>query len=123
VHALAYPIGGIFHVPHGLSNALVLPHVMRFNTENCGEAYAVLATDVFPDLAATPSDQRVNQFIDRLEALSADLGLEQTLREVGIGEADLATLASDAMKQTRLLVNNPREVSETDALAIYKAAF
>ncbi|GBO85562.1 alcohol dehydrogenase [Marinobacter adhaerens] len=123
VHALAYPIGGIFHVPHGLSNALVLPHVMRFNTETCGEAYAVLATDVFPDLAATPSDQRVNQFIDRLEALSADLGLEQTLREVGIGEADLATLASDAMKQTRLLVNNPREVSETDALAIYKAAF
>ena len=123
VHALAYPIGGIFHVPHGLSNALVLPHVMRFNTETCGEAYAVLATDVFPDLAATPSDQRVNQFIDRLEALSADLGLEQTLREVGIGEADLTTLASDAMKQTRLLVNNPREVSETDALAIYKAAF
>ncbi len=123
VHALAYPIGGIFHVPHGLSNALVLPHVMRFNTETCGEAYAVLATDVFPDLAATTSDQRVNQFIDRLEALSADLGLEQTLREVGIGEEDLATLASDAMKQTRLLVNNPREVSETDALAIYKAAF
>lgn len=123
VHALAYPIGGIFHVPHGLSNALVLPHVMRFNTETCGEAYAVLATDVFPDLAATPSDQRVNQFIDRLEALSADLGLEQTLREVGIGEEDLATLASDAMKQTRLLVNNPREVSEMDALAIYKAAF
>lgn len=123
VHALAYPIGGIFHVPHGLSNALVLPHVMRFNTETCGEAYAVLATDVFPDLAATPSDQRVNQFIDRLEALSAELGLEQTLREVGIGEEDLATLASDAMKQTRLLVNNPREVSETDALAIYKAAF
>lgn len=123
VHALAYPIGGIFHVPHGLSNALVLPHVMRFNAETCGEAYAILATDVFPDLAASPADQRVNQFVDRLEALSADLGLEQTLREVGIGESDLATLASDAMKQTRLLVNNPREVSETDALAIYKAAF
>ena len=123
VHALAYPIGGIFHVPHGLSNALVLPHVMRFNTEICGEAYSILATDVFPDLAGTPAAKRANQFIDRLEALSADLGLEQTLREVGIGEADLATLASDSMKQTRLLVNNPREVSETDALAIYKAAF
>ncbi|SFD95369.1 Alcohol dehydrogenase, class IV [Marinobacter sp. DSM 26671] len=123
VHALAYPIGGIFHVPHGLSNALVLPHVMRFNAETCDKAYAILATDVFPDMATAPVDQRVNQFIDRLEALSADLGLEQTLREVGIGESDLATLASDAMKQTRLLVNNPREVSETDALAIYKAAF
>lgn len=123
VHALAYPIGGIFHVPHGLSNALVLPHVMRFNAGNCGDAYATLATDAFPDLASVPADQRVNQFIDRLEALSADLGLEQTLRDVGIGDADLPTLASDAMKQTRLLVNNPREVSEADALAIYQAAF
>lgn len=123
VHALAYPIGGIFHVPHGLSNALVLPHVMRFNAQICGEAYSVLATDVFPDLADTQADQRVTAFIDRLEALSADLGLEQTLREVGIGEADLAILASDSMKQTRLLVNNPREVTEADALAIYKAAF
>ena len=123
VHALAYPIGGIFHVPHGLSNALVLPHVMRFNADICGDAYATLATDAFPDLASVPADQRVKQFIDRLEALSADLGLEQTLREVGIGETDLPTLASDAMKQTRLLVNNPREVSEADALAIYQAAF
>ncbi len=123
VHALAYPIGGIFHVPHGLSNALVLPHVMRFNAKTCGEAYSTLAVDAFPDLASVPADQRVSQFIDRLEALSTDLGLEQTLREVGIGEADLPTLASDSMKQTRLLVNNPREVSEADALAIYKAAF
>ena len=96
---------------------------MRFNAETCGEAYSILATDAFPDLAAIPADQRVNQFIDRLETLSADLGLEQTLREVGIGEADLPTLASDSMKQTRLLVNNPKEVSEADALAIYKAAF
>lgn len=123
VHALAYPIGGIFHVPHGLSNALVLPHVMRFNAELCSESYAVLATDAFPDLASTPADQRPRQFIDRLEALSADLGLEQTLREVGVTESDLSVLAADAMKQTRLLVNNPREVTEADALAIYRAAF
>ncbi len=123
VHALAYPIGGIFHVPHGLSNALVLPHVMRFNASTCGDAYATLATDAFPDLASVSADQRANQFIDRLEALSADLGLEQTLRDVGIGETDLPTLASDAMKQTRLLVNNPREVTEADALAVYQAAF
>ncbi|EAZ99839.1 iron-containing alcohol dehydrogenase [Marinobacter sp. ELB17] len=123
VHALAYPIGGIFHVPHGLSNALVLPHVMRFNASVCADAYATLAPDVFPDLASAPKEQRVGEFINRLEALSADLGLEQTLREVGIGESDLSVMAVDAMKQSRLLVNNPREVSEADALAIYKAAF
>ncbi|MEO9523069.1 iron-containing alcohol dehydrogenase [Marinobacter alexandrii] len=123
VHALAYPIGGIFHVPHGLSNALVLPHVMRFNASACAEAYATLAPDAFPDLASVPESQRVEEFINRLEALSADIGLEQTLREVGIGESDLPVMAADAMKQTRLLVNNPREVSEADALAIYQAAF
>ncbi|SHK07270.1 Alcohol dehydrogenase, class IV [Marinobacter antarcticus] len=123
VHALAYPIGGIFHVPHGLSNALVLPHVMRFNACACADAYATLAPDAFPDLASVPKERRVDEFIHRLEALSADLGLEQTLREVGIGESDLSVMAADAMKQTRLLVNNPREVSEADALAIYQAAF
>ena len=123
VHALAYPIGGIFHVPHGLSNALVLPHVMRFNASACADAYATLAPDAFPDLASVPEAQRVDEFINRLEALSANIGLEQTLREVGIGESDLPVMAADAMKQTRLLVNNPREVSEADALAIYQAAY
>ncbi|WP_286221601.1 iron-containing alcohol dehydrogenase [Marinobacter apostichopi] len=123
VHALAYPIGGIFHVPHGLSNALVLPHVMRFNADACADAYATLAPDAFPDLASVPETQRVDEFINRLEALSADIGLEQTLREVGIGESDLPVMAADAMKQTRLLVNNPRDVSEADALAIYQAAY
>jgi alcohol dehydrogenase class IV len=123
VHALAYPIGGIFHVPHGLSNALVLPHVMRFNASVCADAYATLAPDVFPDLASVQRELRVDEFINRLEALSADLGLEKTLREVGIGQSDLSVMAVDAMKQSRLLVNNPREVSEADALAIYKAAF
>lgn len=123
VHALAYPIGGIFHVPHGLSNALVLPHVMRFNASACADAYATLAPDAFPDLASVPKERRVDEFINRLEALSANLGLEQTLREVGIGESDLSVMAADAMKQTRLLVNNPREVSEADALEIYQAAF
>ncbi len=123
VHALAYPIGGIFHVPHGLSNALVLPHVMRFNASACDDSYATLALDVFPDLVTTPAAERTGRFIQRLESLSADLGLEQTLREVGITEADLPVMASEAMKQSRLLVNNPRTLSESDALAIYQAAF
>ncbi len=123
VHALAYPIGGIFHVPHGLSNALVLPHVMRFNASACDDSYATLALDVFPELVSVPASKRSAEFIRRLEDLSRDLGLEQTLREVGIAEADLPVMASEAMKQSRLLVNNPRTLSESDALAIYQAAF
>lgn len=121
VHALAYPIGGIFHVPHGLSNALVLPPVMRFNSSVCSREYATLATDVFPELVSVSELERTDEFIDRLQALSLDLGLQQTLREVGIDESDLPILVSEATKQIRLLVNNPKALSEADILAIYKA--
>ena len=124
VHALAYPIGGLFGVPHGLSNALVLPHVMRFNTPAAAVEYAVLAPAVFPDLDTGEGAPAVAAaFADRLAALSASLGLPQRLRDVGVGEDDLGRCAAEAMKQTRLLVNNPREVTESDARAIYGAAW
>ncbi len=123
VHALAYPIGGIHHVPHGLSNALVLPHVIRFNRNACRPAYAQIARVLFPDLAEATRSQRADALSERMAALSASLGLEQRLRDVGITEEDLPMLASEAMKQTRLLVNNPRPVTQADALAIYKAAW
>jgi len=122
VHALAYPIGGHFHVPHGLSNALVLPHVLAFNLPAAAPAYAEIAADAFPHLAAVPDDERGAAFVAALSALARDLKVPQTLREVGIDAADLPLLARDAMKQTRLLVNNPRDLGEADALAIYRAA-
>ncbi|MBS9719117.1 iron-containing alcohol dehydrogenase [Tianweitania sp. BSSL-BM11] len=124
VHALAYPIGGTFHVPHGLSNALVLPEVLRFNAVEAPAPYAGIAADAFPELAEiTETENKTAAFIAALADLSKRLGLPQRLRDVGITEADLPKLAADAMKQQRLLVNNPRPVSESDALAIYKAAF
>lgn len=128
VHALAYPIGGHFHVPHGLSNALILPEVLRFNaaeTANGAERhYAELAPITFPHLTAVKGDQtRCAAFIEALSSLSQRLGLQSRLRDVGIARADLPMLAREAMKQTRLLVNNPRELTEPDALAIYKAAW
>lgn len=124
VHALAYPIGGGFHVPHGLSNALVLPHVLRFNAPEAARLYAEIAGDAFPHLEREEGVQgRCAAFIEELAALSARIGLPQRLRDVGIGEAHLAGMAADAMKQTRLLVNNPRSLCEADALAIYRAAW
>jgi alcohol dehydrogenase class IV len=119
VHALAYPIGGHFGIPHGLSNALVLPYVLRFNAEVCGEAYAELAPHVFPDLES-PTAER---FIDAMVTLAADIGLQPRLRDVGIPHDAVAMMAEDAMKQTRLLVNNPRPVALDDARAIYEAAW
>jgi alcohol dehydrogenase class IV len=124
VHALAYPIGGTFHVPHGLSNALVLPHVLRFNAPDAAHLYAEIAGDAFPALAAEEGAQgRCAAFIEELAGLSKRVGLQSRLREMGIGEEHLAKMAADAMKQTRLLVNNPRDVGEADALAIYRAAW
>ncbi|OAJ53707.1 iron-containing alcohol dehydrogenase [Paraburkholderia ginsengiterrae] len=122
VHALAYPIGGIYHVPHGLSNALVLPHVLRFNAEAAAPLYAELADVVVPGV--TGSDESKTQaLIDQLEQMIAATAIPARLREVGIERDGLGRMASDAMLQTRLLVNNPRPVSEADALAIYTAAF
>ncbi|MET1414930.1 iron-containing alcohol dehydrogenase [Roseibium sp. HPY-6] len=123
VHALAYPLGGTFHIPHGLSNALVLPHVIKFNNVSAAPTYAEIAPALFPDLSMMhDASERAEAFATRLGELSAKLGLETKLRTLGIGEADLPKLARDAMKQTRLLVNNPREVTESDALDIYRAA-
>lgn len=123
VHALAYPLGGHFHIPHGLSNALVLPHVLRFNAVTAPGAYAELAPHVFPALASLEGQARAAVFCDELAKLSRECGLPQTLRDMKITEDWLPRLASDAMNQTRLLVNNPRAVTEADALAIYRAAF
>jgi alcohol dehydrogenase class IV len=123
VHALAYPVGSLFHVPHGLSNALVLAEVMRFNTPYCGQAYAELAPHIFADIDANrPADEVCREFIERLVQLNVDLGLEKGLRQVGIEPSDLDRLSSDAVTQTRLLVNNPREVTWEDARKIYEAS-
>ena len=126
VHALAYPIGGTFHVSHGLSNSLVLPYVLRFNSADnkATKDYAELAPYVFPDINTNQGSQAVcSEFIDRMESLSKKLGLPQKLREVNIPKEACIKMAKDAMKQTRLLVNNPREVTEKDALNIYESAW
>ena len=124
VHALAYPLGGIFHVPHGLSNALMLPHVLRFNAPEAGALYAEIAVDAFPPLVRIGGSQaRCAAFTDALADLAVRLGMPTRLREVDIPESAIHMLASDAMLQTRLLANNPREVEEADALEIYRAAW
>jgi len=123
VHALAYPIGGRFHVPHGLSNALVLPHVIRFNLPAAAEAYGEIAADPFPHLAGLGGTSIADAFAEALAGLSPACGLPVRLRDVGIPQDALAAMADDAMKQTRLLVNNPRPLSRDDALAIYTQAW
>lgn len=122
VHALAYPLGGHFHIPHGLSNSLVLPEVLRFNARDVAPLYAQLAP-ILSDRPFADHEDGAGVLIAALEKLIRDVGLPTRLRDAGVTEDSLENLASDAMLQQRLLVNNPREVSEADALAIYKAVF
>jgi len=121
VHALAYPIGGIFHVAHGLSNSLVLPHVLRFNLPAAASHYAELAGIVVPH-ASGSEEARAQALIVAMQQIAKITGVETTLQQVGIVERDLDRLADDAMLQTRLLGNNLRELTRADARAIYAAA-
>ena len=123
VHALAYPLGGLHHVPHGLSNALMLRHVLAHNLEAAREQYAELAEIVDPDCAGQGSQARAALLIERLDQLARDTGLALRLRDHGVAEDEAPTLAREAMKQTRLLVNNPCEITESDAQRLYEAAW
>jgi alcohol dehydrogenase class IV len=121
VHALAYPVGARFHVPHGLSNSLMLNAVLRFNLRDAEHLYAELADVVFPAAVGNPQT-RATSLLNYFKELPKELGIAETLGEVGITESDVALLAEDAMKQTRLLINNPREIHLADAIALYKEA-
>ena len=122
VHAFAYPIGAEFHIPHGIANTLMLPHVMRFNIlgnlpkfAEIPEAFD-LPTENFDELRAT------EMFLDAIERLAEDLRVPRHLAEFGIEENDISGLAEGAMKVTRLLANNPRIITLEDAKEIYRAA-
>jgi alcohol dehydrogenase class IV len=121
VHALAYPLGGEFHVPHGVSIALLLPYVVEFNLPAAPERYAQLAiamgAEADGDTAATAA-----RAVPLLQGLVRDCGVPARLSEVGVTEAHLERMVESGMKVTRLLERNPREVTAADALAIYRRA-
>lgn len=122
VHALAYPLGGEFHVGHGLSNSLLLPHVLRFNLPAAPARYAAIARALGVTLAG--DDTAVaSAGIGRLAELSRECGLPSGLAAVGVPRDAIPRMAEGAMKVTRLLKNNPRELTAADAEAIYRAAF
>jgi alcohol dehydrogenase class IV len=123
VHALAYPLGGHFHLPHGLCNSLVLASTLRFNLPAATDAYAELADTILPADPTATRAERAAHFIAAIEELVARMPYAQTLHDAGVPAAAVPLLARDAMHVQRLLVNNPRDVTFDDALAIYRAAF
>jgi alcohol dehydrogenase class IV len=122
VHALSYPLGGEYRIPHGVANSLLVPHVVRFNLPAMPERYADIARALgCPD--AGNAAATAERGAARLGELSARCGIPQRLRDVGVPHGDLPRLATEAMKVTRLLRNNPRELAVSDALRIYEEAY
>ncbi|MDD5332552.1 MAG: iron-containing alcohol dehydrogenase [Rhodoferax sp.] len=123
VHALAYPLGGHYGLPHGLSNSLVFVPVLKFNLPLAQALYAQLGRAILPQLAGSGDGEAANAFVAAIGQRVAAMPYAQTLRDAGVKESDLPMLAEDAMKVQRLLVNNPRDVSYQDALAMYQVAY
>ena len=122
VHALAYPLGGHFHISHGHSNALVLTEVLKFNAPHAKQYYAELMCWLDPKSTGC-TDGLCDLFIDHMQNHLDKSGLVLKLKDLNVTENMLEQLASDAMLQTRLLQNNPRELTQQDALQIYQAIY
>lgn len=122
VHALSYPLGSMYHLAHGLSNAVLLPYVMEYNIVASPERYA----DVAVALGCKREDDvwaTAKAGVAKIKELNAACGIPATLREVGVKEETIPKMAQEAMKIQRLLKNNPREIKEEDAVAIFKSAY
>jgi alcohol dehydrogenase class IV len=123
VHALAYPLGGHYHLPHGLCNSLMLNAVLEFNLAAAEPLYATLGRAILAGQEQVSDSQAARAFVDAIAKKVSMMPYARSLREVGVTEKDLPMLARDAMQVQRLLQNNPRGVTEADALALYREAF
>jgi alcohol dehydrogenase len=122
VHALSYPLGSMFHLPHGLSNALLLPYVMEFNLVTSANRYADVAIALGCERGKDDLTT-AKKGVEKVKEIIEQCGLPLRLRDAGVNEDAIPTMAKDAMKVQRLLKNNPREVTLDDAINIYKEAF
>jgi alcohol dehydrogenase len=122
VHALAYPLGTDYHIPHGLSIALLLPHVMQFNLPAAPDRYAKLAMAMGAE-AEVEDDATALESIRLIQKLIRECGLPGSLQELNIPYESIEKMAEDALKIQRLLKNNIRTITQKDAEDIYRSAF
>ncbi|WPU96721.1 iron-containing alcohol dehydrogenase [Mucilaginibacter sabulilitoris] len=122
VHALSYPLGSMFHIAHGLSNALLLPYVMEFNIPAAPARYADVARALGCNSGKTDTET-ANAGVAKIKELIEQCGIPSRLSEAGVNKDTIPVMAADAMKITRLLKNNPRPIGFDDAINIYEAAY
>ena len=122
VHSMAHSLGAYFDTPHGVANALLLPHVLKFNGQVCPELFRNMGNAFGLDMANTTDEQAVQKVVDAVKELSIKLHIPQTLKEIGIPKEMLPTLAEQALHDA-CTPGNPREVTKEDILALYKEAY
>jgi len=123
VHAFAYPLGGEFHLAHGLTNTLMLPYIMRYNILGCPHKFAQMAKAFGEKVEGLSELDGAETAVKFVERLSDDIRVPRRLRDVGVPANAIPRLAEAAMKVTRLLANNPRKIALEDAVAIYNSAY
>ena len=122
VHSMAHSLGAYFDTPHGIANALLLPHVMKYNGKVCPELFRNMGKAFNLDMDNITDDEAVDKVVEAVKKLSQELNLPQTLREINIPEEMIPTLANQAIKDA-CTPGNPREVTVEDMIAIYKEAY
>ena len=119
VHALSYPLGGKYHIPHGVSNAILFAHVMAFNKDACAERLAQLCDAVYPEQSAGSGEEKADYMIERIAAIVKNTDIPTNLEAFGVKMEDLDFLVDAGSRQQRLLVNNMKELSLEDIRSIY----
>ena len=122
VHSMAHSLGAFFDTPHGIANALLLPHVLKFNGQVCPDLFRNMGRALSLDMDNLTDQEAVDKVVDAVKELSRKLGIPQTLREVGIPEEMIPALASQAINDP-CTPGNPREVTVDDLIALYKEAY
>ncbi len=122
-HALAYPLGGNYRIPHGLANAILIPHVMEFNLPAAERQFALIARSMGEPVEGLPSRWAAAAAVEAVRTLSSDIGIPAFLSEIGVPESDIPILVEGALKVTRPVENNPRKLGKKEAERIYRLAF
>jgi alcohol dehydrogenase class IV len=120
VHAFAYPIGAEFHIPHGVANSIMLPPVMEFNMLGNLEKFAEMAEIFGEPVSGLNLREQALRMVKAISELVDDLQVPRKLRGFGVTETHIPELAQAVMKVTRLLANNPRRITLSDAETIYR---
>ncbi len=122
-HALAYPLGAFFDIPHGLANAVLLPYIMEYNMESADTKYALVGSLMKSGALADGVEASSRSGVQVVRKLTQDVGIPQSLKDLGIPESAIQDMAKMAMTVARPLENNPRKVTKDDAIKIYESAF